>query len=230
MLYLHDFFSNKQKRANSNFRIEVCHYANELTFDIKDKDHAYSEFIGSVDIATATLLNGQPIEGWFSIKSKSGRSKGKLRLRVEYKSKLEMEKTYDVDCYFPMHTDCRVRLYQDAHVPPGLPQFAGLREYPRSCWTDMYHTIMGAQKLICITGWAVWTKLLLFRGQDLNIDRRTLGEILIDKSKEGVKVFVMVWSEKTSNQMKQEGVMGTHDMETYNYFKPTAVNCALAPR
>lgn len=24
--------------------------------------------------------------------------------------------------------------------------------------------------------------------------------------------------------------MGTHDMETYNYFKKTKVNCALCPR
>ena len=95
----------------------------------------------------------------------------------------------------------------------------------------MYHTIMKAEKIICITGWAVWTKLLLFRGDDLNnIDRRTLGEILLDKSTQGVKVFVMVWSEKSSNQLKQEGVMGTHDMETFNYFKGTGVSCALAPR
>ena len=65
----------------------------------------------------------------------------------------------------------------------------------------------------------MWTKLLLFRGQDQNIDKRTLGEILLAKASEGVKVFVMVWSEKTSNQLKTEGVMGTHDMETFNYFK-----------
>ena len=50
-------------KFNEDFRVEVCHFANELTFDIKDKDHAYSEFIGSVNIATATLLNGNPVEG-----------------------------------------------------------------------------------------------------------------------------------------------------------------------
>ena len=49
--------------------------------------------------------------------------------------------------------------------------------------------IKGAQKLICITGWAVWDKLLLLRGEDLAIDNRTLGEILIDKAEnQGVQV------------------------------------------
>ena len=48
----------------------------------------------------------------------------------------------------------------------------------------------------------------------------------------------MVWSEYTSgNVLGEKGVMGTHDMETYNFFKnssnygtPNRVYCALAPR
>ena len=101
----------------------------------------------------------------------------------------------------------------------------------RSCWTDLYYTLIEAKEIICITGWAVWDKLKLFRGQDLSIDRRTLGQILVDKANQGVKVYVMVWSEKTSGDLiGEKGVMGTHDMETYNAFKNTKVNCALAPR
>ena len=129
-----------------------------------------------------------------------------------------------------MHQNCHVTLYQDACVPPNLPQFANLPVYPASCWHDLYNTIMAAKQIICITGWAVWDKLKLFRGQDLAIDNRTLGEILVDKAKEGVKVWVMVWSEKTSNQVNTQGVMGTHDMDTYNYFQNTSVYCCLAPR
>ena len=53
----------------------------------------------------------------------------------------------------------------------------------------------------------------------------------MDKANQGVKVYVMVWSEKTSGDLiGEKGVMGTHDMETYNAFKNTKVNCALAPR
>ena len=41
----------------------------------------------------------------------------------------------------------------------------------------------------------------------------------------------MVWSEKTSGELiGEKGIMGTHDMETYNRFKNTKVHCALAPR
>ena len=41
----------------------------------------------------------------------------------------------------------------------------------------------------------------------------------------------MVWSEKSSGDfVGDQGVMGTHDMDTFNYFKPTNVCCALAPR
>ena len=82
-------------KFNEDYRVEVCHFANELTFDIKDKDHAYSEFIGNVNIATATLLNGDPVEGWFNITKRSGGSitirsgsnKGQIKLKVVYKSK-----------------------------------------------------------------------------------------------------------------------------------------------
>merc|ERR1711899_237284 len=142
-----------------------------------------------------------------------------------------------------MRRNCSVTLYQDAHALDlqQMPQFYQLAQQmshlpieqiaPRSCWKDLYHTLMEAQHIICITGWAVYHAIKLFRGPDLNIDSRTLGEILVDKAKQGVKVYVMVWSEKTSGDfVGEDGVMGTHDMKTYNYFKPTQVNCALAPR
>ena len=33
----------------------------------------------------------------------------------------------------------------------------GLHHSPRSCWADLYYSLMEAEHLICITGWAVWT-------------------------------------------------------------------------
>ncbi len=29
--------------------------------------------------------------------------------------------------------------------------------HPRSCWKDLYYSLMEAKEIICITGWAVWT-------------------------------------------------------------------------
>lgn len=47
---------------------------------------------------------------------------------------------------------------------------------------------------------------------------------MVDRANEGVQVYVMIWSEITSVEaIGMEGVMGTHDTETYNYFKDTEV-------
>ena len=68
----------------------------------------------------------------------------------------------------------------------------------------------------------------------------TLGELLCRKADQGVRVKVMVWSEMSSGEfVGDKGMMNTHDMETYKYFKDPAnyasnnknkVICALAPR
>ena len=57
------------------------------------EDFAYSEFIGSVDIETASLLNGAELDGWFDIKvKKNGKKRGQLNLRVLYISRQTMKK------------------------------------------------------------------------------------------------------------------------------------------
>ena len=230
---------------NESYRIEVCHFADHLVFEVRDKDHAYSEYIGAVDLPTSSLLTGELKQGWYPICKTNGKPHGRaeLYIKVQFIARHTLEQTYEVDCYFPMRRNCSVTLYQDAHALglEQMPQFKLLAQQmphlpieqiaPRSCWNDMYRTIMDAQHIICITGWAVWYHLKLFRGPDRNIDDRSLGDILTQKAREGVKVYVMVWSEKTSGDfVGTEGVMGTHDMETYNLFKKTEVKCALAPR
>ena len=60
------------------------------------QDHAYSEFIGSVEINTVELLQGSEKDGWFPIKKKSnGKIKGQLNIRVLFISRQQMEKV----CY-----------------------------------------------------------------------------------------------------------------------------------
>ena len=53
---------------------------------------------------------------------------------------------------------------------------------------------------------------------------------MIERANAGVDVYVMVWSEKTSGVAITEGILGTHDMETFKRFKGTKVKCALTPR
>ena len=230
---------------NESYRIEVCHFAEHLKFTVADKDHAYSEYIGTVDIPTVSLSSGEIIQGWFPICKGNGLPNGKaeLKVRVQFISRNAMEKTYDVNCYFATKHNCFLTLYQDAHALDihQMPQFHSLAQQmphlpleqivPRSCWKDLYETLMEAKHIICITGWAVWHALHLFRGVDLGIDQRTLGELLVEKAQQGVHVYVMIWSEITSGDyVGERGMMNTHDMETFNYFKNTKVKCALTPR
>eukprot|EP00122_Pirum_gemmata_P013106 Pgem_evm1s12195 len=60
------------------------------------------------------------------------------------------------------------------------------------------------------------------------------GEMLVKKAAEGVEVRVLVWDEalSTSNTVTgvTDGLMGTHDEETYNFFKHTKVHCSKVPR
>ena len=70
---------------NEVFRIEVCHHAEFLTFEVRDKDHAYSEYIGSVEINTNELVTGGIMDGWFPILKKNKKANGQLLLRVEYR-------------------------------------------------------------------------------------------------------------------------------------------------
>ena len=48
---------------NNLYRLEVCHHAKTLRFLVSDKDHAYSEKIGEVQLMAGSLLSGERIEG-----------------------------------------------------------------------------------------------------------------------------------------------------------------------
>ena len=216
---------------DETFRIEVCHFGDSLKFEVKDSDHAYSELIGSVEIPAAALKDGMPREGWFPIVSKKNKHKGQLHLFVQFVSRHAVEQGYEVDCYFPMHRNCLVTLYQDAHCPQDstVSQFESMPQFPEkphpllppTCWKDIYYAFKEARHLICVTGWSVWHQLQLFRGEDLRIDQRTLGEILVDKANQGVNVFVMIWTDPSSFSLSQAGVAGTNDEATYAFFKST---------
>ena len=130
------------------FKVEVCHHAENLVFDVRDKDHASTEVIGEVVLSLQeTLLDGQTIDGWFPIK-RSGKTKtkinGELSVRVQFEDKFDVHDSYDVDSYFRMHRGCHVTLYQDVKVPDNLDYLNDVRGPQRrplelnSCWRDLY--------------------------------------------------------------------------------------------
>ena len=44
-------------RWNECFRVELCHWGANLNFEVRDKDHAYAEYIGMVQIPASDLIS-----------------------------------------------------------------------------------------------------------------------------------------------------------------------------
>ena len=42
---------------NESFKVELCHMGANLNFEVRDKDHAYAEYIGMVQIPASDLIS-----------------------------------------------------------------------------------------------------------------------------------------------------------------------------
>ena len=103
---------------------------------MKDKDHAYSEYIGAVSVSVEALVAAGIVEGDFPIvdsrrgSGSGGRGdRGHLSLRVQFIRTSEVVPSFDIESYFSMKTNNGVTLYQDAcclDVKTRMPQFASM--------------------------------------------------------------------------------------------------------
>lgn len=163
-------------------------------------------------------------------------SLGDLRIELIYTPVAEIPdyaRVHVPDTYFPVRKGINVTMYQDADTPPGaLPDIPFRPDFQHSrCWVELAKAIMASTELIYITGWAVWPELVMVR-TDYEGDEwkgLTLGEMLVQKAEEGVRVLVMVWDELASGKFSK-GLMGTHDEEIIPYFKKTKVHCIKVGR
>ncbi|KAG6556491.1 hypothetical protein Mapa_001817 [Marchantia paleacea] len=248
--------NNQDPVWNEHFLIPVAHSVSEIVFSIKDNDLLGAQLIGNVEVPVSAVVEAGEagIEGWFDVMGSAGkvvRENAQLRLKIAYlpvhknllyRSVVEAGPEYFgvPNTYFPLRKGGNVVLYHDAHVEEHtLPDFKldnGLLFQHRRCWEDICTAILEAHHLVYIAGWSIYDKIKLMRdinrpipdGGDL-----TLGELLKRKSKEGVRVLLLVWDDKTSHNkplIKTEGVMGTHDEDTKKFFRHSAVRCVLAPR
>jgi len=219
-----------------SFNISLCHEADSLFFCVKDLDIVATDFMGSMSIRIEDVLKGDEIEGWYPLQGKSGKPAGEIEIRMRYTSTENLTKTNEVpDVIFPMRTGCTFVPYQDA-VTPAVPPITdvissrtGTNYQPPNCWVDQLKAINAAEKFIYIWGWAVWADLELLRDDDTK-KWETLGDILKRKSKEGVRILIMVWDEAMSTDVYPVGLMGTHDEQTFKYFQGTDVTVFKCPR
>ncbi|KAL0345294.1 UNVERIFIED_CONTAM: Phospholipase D alpha 1 [Sesamum radiatum] len=237
-------------RWYESFHIYCAHMASQVVFTVKVDNPIGAELIGRAYLPVEELIAGEEVDRWLEIlnddhKPIHGHSKIHVKLQFYdvtrercWSRGLKSPKFPGVPfTFFPQRKDCRVTLYQDAHVPdnfiPRIPLAGGKYYEPHRCWEDIFDAISNAKHLIYITGWSVYTEITLVRdtrrpkpGGDI-----TLGELLKKKANEGVRVLMLVWDDRTSvGLLKQDGLMATHDEETGNYFRDTEVHCVLCPR
>ncbi|XP_064948363.1 phospholipase D alpha 1-like isoform X1 [Musa acuminata AAA Group] len=243
-------------RWNESFHIYCAHHAAYIIFTVKAERAVGAAVIGRAYLPVKDVVDGAAVDRWLAIcgEDRKPLERGaKLHVRVQYvavdadpeqnwgRGIADPRHTAVPRAFFPQRYGCRVRLYQDAHVPdqfiPWIPLGDGYHHdyQPQRCWEDIFDAITGARHLIYLTGWSVFTGIRLVRdprrpraGGDA-----TLGELLVRKAGEGVRVLMLVWNDRTSlglGPLKKDGLMATHDQDTLSYFRNTGVHCVLCPR
>lgn len=235
---------------NEPFYIYCAHYASHVIFTVKDDNPIGATLIGRAYLPVKEIISGNEVDMWLGILDEDHRPiQGGSRIHVKLQYfKVAVDKNWSrgigspqfegvPHTYFNQRQGCRVTLYQDTHVADDfVPRIllSDERYYePHRCWEDIFDAISNARYLIYITGWSVYAKITLIcdprrlkPGGNL-----TLGQLLIKKANEGVRVLMLVWDDRTSVEVfKRDGLMGTHDQETEAYFRNTNVRCYLCPR
>ncbi|XP_047083407.1 phospholipase D beta 1-like [Lolium rigidum] len=240
---------DENPRWAQHFLVPVAHEAAAVNFVVKDSDVFGAELIGAVAIPSETLQAGDRVEGVYPVLEPKGKPCAPgavLRLSVQYVPVARLTMYHHgvtpgpdfpgvPNTYFPLRRGGRVTLYQDAHVPADgcLPEIRlgnGTSYRHGQCWHDVYDAMAQARSLIYITGWSVFHTIHLVRDGDKG---KSLGDLLKKKSKEGVRVLLLVWDDPTSRSVlgiQMEGYMGTRDEETRRFFKHSSVQILLCAR
>ncbi|KAH7294189.1 hypothetical protein KP509_28G060000 [Ceratopteris richardii] len=235
---------------NESFHVYCAYNVANVTVVVKDDDPVGATKLGRVKIPVTDLLPGEELEGWYSLCHDDGvplKRGAKIRLRMQFFD-VTTDPRYGKgvgDSYpgvpftfFRQWKGCRLTLYQDAHVPnnfcPKIYLGNGKLYEQHRCWEDIYESICNARHLIYIAGWSVYTEIELIRDKERRVEGSegvTLGELLKRKAREGVRVNLLVWDDRTSvGVFKRDGLMATHDEDTCASFKGTGVKCVLCPR
>ncbi|KAJ9436383.1 Phospholipase D gamma 1 [Diplonema papillatum] len=214
-----------------------------LHFAIKDEDIGRNEVICECVLCgsngLSVVASGSTFSGWIPLFTPRGHPGGELNVKVRLLCPSESPNSpYEVaGTRFPMRTGHTVALYQSAHIgkfwsqklAPVYTPNGGAYER-ENCWEQLCLRIMQAKEFIYVVGWSVNVGITLLRERPLNVPGygkvgvdMTIGDMLRVKAKQGVKVCVLIWKEKTS--LVGEGMAGTGSGQTFEYFKDTDVNC-----
>ncbi|CAL5024394.1 unnamed protein product [Urochloa decumbens] len=257
------FRNSESPTWEATFLLPLAHRAARLDFHVKDADPFGADLIGVASLPAAALLAADKpiISAWLDLVRPDGRGPPKpgsaIRISATFIPAAGATPFWlsaagnGLPAYFPERRGCDVRLYQDADVAAGeLGGVPGVFDEPGRCWEDLCMAVLGAQHLVYVAGWSVYTKVKLLREGGMSpemeakaaevrelggvdVEDMCLGDLLKYKSQEGVRVLLLVWDDKTSHDnffLRTRGVMGTHDEQTKKFFKHSSVICLLSPR
>ncbi|KAI7755614.1 hypothetical protein M8C21_016687, partial [Ambrosia artemisiifolia] len=236
-------------RWNESFHIYCAHNVSNIIFTVKDDNPVGAILIGRAYLPVEEVLDENEVNRWLEILDEDRKPiQGRSRIHVTLKYVSVVRDSHWSQgiksptfggipyTFFSQRKGCEVTLYPDAHiVDDNITSYlvsAGFYA-PQRCWEDIFDAISNAQRLIYITGWSIYTKIVLIRDPRRSKPggNVTLGELLIRKAEEGVNVLMLVWDDRTSVEvLKKDGLMATHDQETGDYFRGTKVHCVLCPR
>ncbi|CAO2841320.1 unnamed protein product [Amaranthus hypochondriacus] len=242
--------NDSNPRWYEQFHICCAHMDSHVTFTLKEDEAIGATLLGRAYLPVTDIIGGEEVDIWLDILDNDRKiihRGSQVHVKVQFfdvsrdlnwNRGIKTPKFPGVPyTFFSQRSECKVTLYQDAHVPdnfvPKIPLSGGKYYEPHRCWEDVFDAITNARHLIYITGWSVYTEITLIRdtrrpkpGGDM-----TLGELLKKKAMEGVRVLMLVWDDRTSIKgLKEDGLMATHDEETAKYFEGTEVHCVLCPR
>lgn len=234
-----------------SFHIYCAHLASDVLFTIKAKSAIGASVVGTGFLPVRDIFPGDEVERWLPLCDDARNpvdGGGKVHVKLQYFD-ISKDRAWGRGIRSPKHPGvpytffsqrqgCKVTLYQDAHIPDGfiprIPLDDGRCYEPHRCWEDIFDAISNAKHFVYMTGWSVFTEVTLLRDAARPKPAGggvTLGELLKKKAREGVKVLMLVWDDRTSvGMLKKDGLMATHDEETMNYFQDTDVHCVLCPR
>lgn len=200
---------------DEHFRIELANETDDIAFVLKGDVLGPDKVIGQLHFDVEDVMNNPdhpeewrllPIEGGYApqklpdgsyqLVNKHGRlvKDATLNLTLKFASVQSQKQSTDLlDSYFPMREGCNVTLYQDACTPQTdlhdcIVMSDGSTYQATNAYRDIYEAIMNAKHFVYITGWSVWSNLVLVRGED-GIPDITLGELLKQRANDGVTVL-----------------------------------------
>lgn len=169
---------------NQTFQILCAHPPETIiTITLRTK----TSILGRISIPAIRFLTDSAslINGFFPLcNDKNGKPNKRLKLQyILWFKPAENELSWETilanngtfkglkNATFPLRTNCRVKLYQDAHHNHTFqPPFAfGVHQTPGKLWEDVYKAIDGAKHLIYIAGWSLNPKLVLVSSRNNSI-------------------------------------------------------------